>query len=248
MANTNEDQLSQTGRSYYKIGDNGNWWSSSTDKPWVDSGIKVNNPGPVYIQGVQGPRGPSGPSGSSDVQISKVEGNLLTKRDDGLAVVFGSTKVIVPVRTSLLKSTTRFWGQDIINGTYVPLKTTTATFDSYIISGLWGTTSFSTEVFKKEDFGVVLSNPNNDSLWGVILEFDGTFYPTYIDIHTLLVTAYKANIEDIDDQVRSFGGKVTRSSTNDINKAFFNTSYGYIHGNVNIVITGVYGINYVEVG
>ena len=32
MANTNEDQLSQTGRSYYKIGDNGNWLQSPLPK------------------------------------------------------------------------------------------------------------------------------------------------------------------------------------------------------------------------
>ena len=64
MANTNEDQLSQTGRSYYKIGDNGTWWESSEGLIWTDTGRVVNNPGPVYIQGIQGPVGPAG-SGSA---------------------------------------------------------------------------------------------------------------------------------------------------------------------------------------
>lgn len=64
MANTNEDQLSQTGRSYYKIGDNGTWWESSEGLIWTDTGTEVNNPGPVYIQGIQGPAGPAG-SGSA---------------------------------------------------------------------------------------------------------------------------------------------------------------------------------------
>ena len=64
MANTNEDQLSQTGRSYYKIGDNGTWWESSEGLIWTDTETEVNNPGPVYIQGIQGPAGPAG-SGSA---------------------------------------------------------------------------------------------------------------------------------------------------------------------------------------
>ena len=61
MANTNEDQLSQTGRSYYKIGDNGTWWESSEGLIWTDTETEVNNPGPVYIQGIQGPAGPVSP-------------------------------------------------------------------------------------------------------------------------------------------------------------------------------------------
>lgn len=60
MANTNEDQLSQTGRSYYKIGDNGNWWEGYDGSSWIDTGEEVNVPGPIYIQGIQGPRGPQG--------------------------------------------------------------------------------------------------------------------------------------------------------------------------------------------
>lgn len=63
MANTNEDQLSQTGRSYYKIGDNGNWWEGYDGSSWIDTGEKVNVPGPIYIQGIQGPRGPQGTDG-----------------------------------------------------------------------------------------------------------------------------------------------------------------------------------------
>lgn len=81
------DQVSQTGESYFKIGDNGNWWSGNKDKPWVDSGIKVNNPGPVYIQGVQGPRGIPGQSTPADVRISKTEGNALSMVSDGLLYV-----------------------------------------------------------------------------------------------------------------------------------------------------------------
>ena len=72
MANTNLDQTSQTGYSYYKIGDNGTWWESIDGSVWTDTGRVVNNPGPVYIQGIQGPRGtggtstvgPAGPAGS----------------------------------------------------------------------------------------------------------------------------------------------------------------------------------------
>jgi hypothetical protein len=63
MANTNEDQLSQTGRSYYKIGDNGNWWEGYDGSSWIDTGEVVNTPGPIYIQGIQGPRGPQGTIG-----------------------------------------------------------------------------------------------------------------------------------------------------------------------------------------
>lgn len=63
MANTNEDQLSQTGRSYYKIGDNGNWWEGYDGSSWIDTGEVVNVPGPIYIQGIQGPRGPQGTNG-----------------------------------------------------------------------------------------------------------------------------------------------------------------------------------------
>ena len=64
MTNTNLDQGSQTGQSYYKIGDNGTWWRSMDGSSWIDTGTKVNNPGPVYIQGIQGPAGPAG-SGSA---------------------------------------------------------------------------------------------------------------------------------------------------------------------------------------
>ena len=71
MANTSDIQPSQTGYSYYKIGDNGTWWQSLDGSVWTDTGVVVNNPGPVYIQGIQGPRGvggtgtvgPAGPPG-----------------------------------------------------------------------------------------------------------------------------------------------------------------------------------------
>jgi hypothetical protein len=63
MDNTNINQLSQNSRSYYKIGDNGNWWEGNDGSSWIDTGNKVNVPGPIYIQGIQGPPGPPGPPG-----------------------------------------------------------------------------------------------------------------------------------------------------------------------------------------
>ena len=98
MANTSDIQPSQTGYSYYKIGDNGTWWQSLDGSVWTDTGVVVNNPGPVYIQGIQGPRGaggtgtvgpagptgPIGPTGPPGPAGADADNTLLEGKQDAL--------------------------------------------------------------------------------------------------------------------------------------------------------------------
>lgn len=108
MANTNEDQLSQTGRSYYKIGDNGNWWEGYDGSSWIDTGNKVNVPGPIYIQGIQGPQGPPGPSVSGPPGDSGAPG---TNGVDGVS----------PINLVINSSNGYQFKNNIINTTFTAL-------------------------------------------------------------------------------------------------------------------------------